>query len=258
MKIFNYENNNTVVYVRYDALARLLSNDIPMPTDVYNSVSGCSELLSNKHYNKFMKFTSEEAVNFLKKLDWIADFKIFRKFSEKQLLEAIERIKLSINEIEERFESLAVNDMVRNQHLVLVVDRLNIKLNSVKDILLFKQGKKDLQLPIVADSDGLLVFSSNLMYKMQSTLNPQQMVITKTNGNTFRDYELIPRSFYKDSLRMLIQDNQESNELFNNFEVSDSISDDKTSRITTLSIVVPDEEVIYSQKHCDISTKKLH
>ena len=68
-------------------------------------------------------------------------------------------------------------------------------------------------------------------------LNPQQLLIAKSDNTPFTFKDDIDDNFIRDMLDNLIKLNQDNNEYFNNFEMSDFFTDDNMYYVYSLSIL---------------------
>ena len=243
MKIFNYENGKRVVYVQMNEFGRLMhAEEVSIPSSVFENIYSNILIIDDRNRYTFKRFDDENAVKFFEEQDWIIDYKKVRDFSEEHFLAMAEDINQEMQKVANKYNSMSEQVKSKNYKLRCRFDMLEHKFYSLRDVLWFKQGHLKMDIPVVPDSDVPTSYSNDSKYQAFVGLNPQQLLISKTNGEVYDRKEQCPLDFYTTALNQLIKMNQDNNEFFNEFKKLDGFSEDGQYQITTLSIVVPEVE----------------
>lgn len=225
MKIFNNENGIKKVYVQMNDIMMLNSSDVPIPASIYQKVFTNVVIVDDSNRMEFIEFTQPNEVKFFESIDWIVDYKQVRNLSEEKIKNQCQAISTEMNEIATRLNNTSVNN-IEKQSLIQRHTLLDYKMKYLAEILLIKQGYKQVPFPVVPDSDGFsLVGDDNFAYEMRASLDPNKLLLFRKDGKELSDNDRIPQGFLQVGISKTLM--EKSNEFFGNYEITHSLSEDK-------------------------------
>lgn len=128
---------NDAIYIQKTDLLYLQQLKYPMgksiKTKVYQFI-----VIGEEHESDFVKFTNPDEIEFFSSMDWLLEY------------DSVINMTLDdINNISEEVykEQMSLNDDQRNTKRIDRFDQLNLKIKSLRDALLFKQGSLKITLP---------------------------------------------------------------------------------------------------------------
>ncbi len=243
MKIFNVENNEKCVYVQLDDLARLMHNGDLIAAELITGVYSDGLTVNDSNKWDFMRFSTPHTVSFFESLDWIPDFKKISSLSESEILAYGQELLDERNKIAEEHNNPDTPDEKREE----LFDRYQLlehQMNSISEILWVKRGRIKMPFPIVPDYAGFTLENKEALYGAKQGINPLQHLVYRKDGMPF-DEKIdtnIPEGLIMGADSLCMMTNSENNEFFGNFNITRSLSEDKKYLITTLNMVVPEEE----------------
>ena len=125
--------NKYEVQIPASILIRLTSDDITLMND------------SEKF--EFVKFDSSSEINFFQNVDWIINYDDVKNLSEKEIIELCQSIEKEKKLLLKQF-NLTTNHEVKNiSEIYNRCELMDFKIYSLRNILFFKQGYIEMQLP---------------------------------------------------------------------------------------------------------------
>jgi len=139
---------NDTVYVQNNDIVFLNHTDLPIPASIIIKVFGCGlTIVDDSNRYEFVKFDEESEIDFFRSLDWIIDYDLIKKLSEEQIIELIQNVTIQRNNIVKTFNAMNSEERRKNIHMVEECERLDFKINSLRDMLFFKKGQLNIILP---------------------------------------------------------------------------------------------------------------
>lgn len=237
MKIFNGDENNKKVYVQLNDLAMLYNMNIEIPSSI-NSIFANKLLKYSKKNNTFLCFEDKESLLFFNSVDWIIDFKKYRKMNEYETINQGVKVENEINDI---IKSNKKNYKSNNNYKLL-----NYKRSSIADMLLYKIGIYNYYFPNVIDSNGITIDNKNSNYIAQSTFDKNKIFISLKNNECINNPDNISILVISDFIRDFLK-TQYDNEMDFNME-NISLSADKKSLIVTFESFPYKKNKIFRKK----------
>lgn len=144
MKIITSE----AVYVQKNDIGFLNQTDLPIPTSIFLKVFGNGiTIIDNSNRFEFVKFEEESEIEFFRNLDWIVDYDSVKDLGEEQIIELGQDIVQQKNNIATKYNAMTNDERRANEHMVYECERLDFKMYSLRDVLWFKQGHIQFDLP---------------------------------------------------------------------------------------------------------------
>lgn len=254
MKIFNIENGKAKMYVQFYDISMLTKcHSLTIPYTIVDRFFGDVFVGTGKNRFKFVEFTKSNEIDFFQNADWILDFKAFKACSKKEIENNIDSIKKEMKKIANKY-NLETHE-VEAMELMDQYKHLEYKIMQLEEIIYFKEGDVNFPFPIVPDYDGFKSTSNNdtLPYVIQQGLNPMQMLLYRIDGKALElKKDMLPRDFIYSANCILINDNFEHYGLFDNFESTINLSDDRKYLVFTFSLEkneeLKDESQIENEK----------
>ena len=237
MKIFNTENGIKKVYVQMNDLMMIMQNISTMPASIVEKMFMDAFIVTDENRMNFVCFDEPKEIEFFESelLDWIVDYKKLRNLSEKELITQGIELSQEINQIAIHFNQLEEEEKLKHQEVISNHKLLQYKMNYIAEILWLKQGYKKMPFPIVPDDSGFsLEPDKDSLYKMNSGIDASQILIYRKDGKALSDNDTIPQDFIKQSITLAEEKNREMNEIFDDYEISYSFSEDKKYLIIQL------------------------
>ena len=139
---------DNAVYVQKNDIAYLNSSDLVMPISVFMKVFGKGVTI-NDDSNRygFVKFEDESEIDFFKGLDWIIDYNEVKNLGEEQIVDLLNNIGDAQQKVVTTFNSMPEEERRVHSDMVTQCELLEFKFYSLRDILWFKQGHIQMELP---------------------------------------------------------------------------------------------------------------
>lgn len=136
------------VFVQMNDIVFLNSTDLPIPASIVMEVFGKGiTIVNDSNRYDFVKFEESTQIDFFKDLDWIVDYCALKDKSEEQIKKEIDQVIEERNKIADKFNNLPEYEKNDNFDLVSRYEQLEYKAYSMRDLLWFKQGHIDMELP---------------------------------------------------------------------------------------------------------------
>lgn len=182
MKIYNKENNQEKVYVLKEALAEV--------KEVYESIPSFINERLERETTEYISFTEEKALNYFKTIFWLIDFKEYAKYDFATLK------KLFAEEYAKSQESKT--DLVTKKELLY-------KCKSIQYIIDYRLGRKNLNLPLVPNSDSVYLetASNNPKYAITQALDPNMLLLYNKSGAKLSYFDNIPSSLIDSAVNLV-------------------------------------------------------
>lgn len=116
--------------------------------EIFSDVFICSD--GNRY--DFKEFSKREQVEFFKELDYSVDYNELKDKSEYEIMVYGDSIAKEMNKLAKQINSLVARGEDVPEELFITYDKLQFKMLSVRDILLFKQGTLKMNLPKIGEN----------------------------------------------------------------------------------------------------------
>lgn len=135
---------NETVYVQREDLANLTLSNIIIPSSIFMKIFGGKiDIVDKKYKYHFVKFDSPDEIEFFKNIDWIINYNDMAKLSCEDIEILCKNIEMELcNSIEQCNSKITNKELLYKQYLTM------IKLQSLKNILTFKDGLLEYDLPV--------------------------------------------------------------------------------------------------------------
>lgn len=136
------------VYVQKNDMGFLNQTDSAIPTSIFMKVFGRGiTIIDDTNRFEFIKFEEEHEIDFFKSLDWIVDYDSVKDLNEDEIIQMGYSINDEKNKIAKVFNAMSDEDRRKNLSMVEECEKLDFKMYSLRDILWFKQGHLQMELP---------------------------------------------------------------------------------------------------------------
>ena len=246
MKIFNIENDKEVVYVQKGDLAYIMHYAIAVPgafvTDFFNDVV----LINDSNSMEFVRFENNAEIDYLKEQDWIIDYRDYINLPIELIIEEGKELICNINEIVEDYNSS--KDNREREKMLKKHQLLRYKLEALKEFSWFKQGHIHYDIPIVPDYNGFTF--GNETYTMNSSLDPNKLLVFRKDGKTIDNIDISSREFIKMGTNIEIERKRDNNILDSDYVINEYYSDDKKYLIIDfkLKMINKDDETKVAER----------
>ena len=135
-------------YVQLNDLMRLCDSDIPVPLSIMRKITGTNGRVVNKdnRYN-YLKFTSEDDIEYIKKQTWMIDYNEVKRKSEDELLNDLGEVAKEWEQAIIEYNKLTNEEQETRQDLIDKKELLSFKYYSLRDVLMYKRGDTELSFP---------------------------------------------------------------------------------------------------------------
>lgn len=152
---------NNYVYVQKKDILYLIENHIPMPLDIMIYISDELGRINKDNLEEFYGFSSQECINFFKKLHWIVDYEALYKFKDEDIIRYVNTITDYYNELVDEYNSFTEKEKEEKSEIADQCDILLYKIGSLNDLLLFRQGDLKISLPDGIDYPDMIADENN-------------------------------------------------------------------------------------------------
>lgn len=136
------------VYVQKNDLVHLWNHEQEILSSVVQKVFGDGVVIVNdSNRYEFVKFDDPNEIEYFKKLDWIIDYNAVKDLNKIGFVILGEEIALKMQNLDDKYNEMDEYEREHNLHIVDDYERCMYMLYSLKEILLFKQGKLKMILP---------------------------------------------------------------------------------------------------------------
>jgi len=140
MKIFT----NNAVYVQKNDIAFLNQTDLDVPASIFLKIFGGG--ITRNRYD-FIKFEDSVEMEFFRDIDWIVDYDEVKDLTDEQIIELGKDLSNQKNEIAKSFNSMSMEEQMENMDMFYQCEKLDFKMYSLRDLIWFRQGKLQFELP---------------------------------------------------------------------------------------------------------------
>lgn len=141
---------DNAVYVQKNDIAYLTQINLTMPLSIFMKFIGCGNgevTIDNSNKHEFIKFETPEEIEFFKNIDWIIDYNEVKDLTEEENMALGQRIAEEKNALGKIFNSMSEEQRKANMNIFNYCQLLDLKMYSLRCVLWFKQGVKELELP---------------------------------------------------------------------------------------------------------------
>lgn len=235
MKIFNIENGIKKIYVQMNDIIMLFHFNKQIPASILEKVFTGTIIVDDSNKMKFIEFTQPNEIRFFKSLDWIIDYKKTINLSEEEIKIKKQEISNEINKIANKFNSMSDKNKKNNQSLVQKHNLLSYKMKYLTEILYIKQGRHQIELPIVPDSDGFSLDGNDICdYKIKSSLDPNKVLLFRKDGKKLSNDEKIPQNFLQTGISIALIKRYKNN--IGEYEINNYLTEDNQYFVTEFKI----------------------
>ena len=136
------------IYVQKNDIAYLNSTDLEIPATVYTTAFQDNiNIIDNSNRFEYVKFESENDIEFFKKLDWIIDYNEIKDLAEEELMAIGQNASNERNNLAKKFNKMTIEEQGINKDIVTRCDLLMYKMMSLRDIIWQKRSKVEFKLP---------------------------------------------------------------------------------------------------------------
>ena len=216
------------VYVQKNDIAFLTHTDIRIPSSIFMKVFGDGVvIIGNSNRWEFVKFEGKDEIEFFKQLDWIIDYNNVKNLNEEEFIKMGQLIVEEKNKIAKEYNEMSIEECQKNYNMVLQYEMLEHKMYSLRDILWFKKGQLEMDLPLIPDEKGFsFVGNDDYKYQIKSSIDPNKLLLFRKDGKPLTSEDVISPIFIQTGMSIAIMKKQEKDEFFGNYEVNKYLTDD--------------------------------
>jgi len=219
---------NDAAYVQKHDIAFLTNTDLEIPASIFMKVFGNGiVVINNSNRWDFVKFEDENDIKYFKGLDWIVDYNDVKDLSEDAFIVTGSAIAEKKNEIAKIYNKMTENERKENMHIVYRCERLDHKMYSLRDILWFKQGHLEMDLPLIPDDKGFsFTGDDECEYQIRSSIDPNKLLFYRKDGKSLSDSDRIPYGFIESAMSVAIMKREDKDSFFGDYEIRKYLSED--------------------------------
>ena len=143
MKIINEDS----VLVQKRDLAQLTDYDGSIPMSIYMKLCGNGiGIIDASNVNDFMRFDTENEIEFFKSASWILDYNEYNSKSLSDLYASAEGLIAKINELTIEYNKLSGEEQHKNSTMIDQMNLLIYEVQSIAALIRVKQGNNNVRL----------------------------------------------------------------------------------------------------------------
>lgn len=145
-----------VCYVQKKDIMFLFSQlDIPIPTSIMNRMFESDDsdknleflVINENNKEEFVSFTRPKEISFFQDLDWIVDYNEVKNLSLDESIQLGQAIATERNDIAKKYNAMSKDEQNQNLNMLDRYYLLGYKMQSLADIIFFRQGCTSFSLP---------------------------------------------------------------------------------------------------------------
>ncbi len=240
MKILNTENGKEKMYVQLKDISFLLHSDIAVPKSIYLSVLDDPRPLNEHKSTDYYSFIEQGDIDFLKGVDAIIDYKELRNLELAELEMLVKDIDAQIIDIEEAIDTLAPEERDNGRKReVYRIERLAYKKCAIKDLIEYKLGNRELEFPLVPDSDGFSL-TGDADYQVSQSIDSNKIVLYRKDGKNMMPDEKIPNALIQMGLSIAMVAKRDSGVLDFDIDTKTTLSPDSKYFVVEIILKKPE------------------
>lgn len=119
-----------------------------IPDSIFeNAFNNIDKNICPKNRFDFVKFINKEEIEFLESCDLIPEYVQMNRMSSTEIVQLFEQYQREKNEKVKLYKSMTTKEKNENSHIITGCKELNIKMDFLKDVLLYKQGHVKFEIP---------------------------------------------------------------------------------------------------------------
>ncbi len=139
---------DNAAYIQKNDLAYLTHTDLAIPESIFRKIfeKGIVIINDSNRY-EFIKFEEASAIEFFSNIDWMIDYNSLKDLTDGEIIKMGQNITKKMATLAQKIDSIPKDDRKAQLDILTEFKNLDFKLNSLKDILLFRQGHLKFKLP---------------------------------------------------------------------------------------------------------------
>ena len=226
MKIFYTENGKEKVYIQVSDFITFTKVDRPIPASIYYKAMEY-KFDSNDDKYDFIEYDKKEEIDFFKNFDYIVDYKEVKNKTIKELQNLAKIANDEANEIADLWNELTPEEKNLNKGFINKYGLLRHKVQDYAFVLWNKQRHIKLNMPIVPDSDSILIMENEKDNSIiKTSLEPNILLYYKNDGSELNEDDL-NESCIETAIETQALINTQNNEFFKNYKINKKLSENK-------------------------------
>ncbi len=225
MKIIN--NNKEELFLQLKDITFLHDLDFDIPDDIYKIIFANFEDYRNRNKNTFIKFEDQSVINFINSLDFIISWTLYSELSMEDVLNDIRHGDISYRALIKGYNRMSDVEKEYDAETLNNIKKLNHKLNDLKDILDYKNGKSNIPFPLEPDYYGFKYATTRFEYGISQAIDPNIMLLFRLDNKLIDSLEGIPYDFVNVGLSVAAMEGINEEYLSGKYDITYDLSDDK-------------------------------
>lgn len=139
--------NNDSVLVQNRDLAYLTHYNGDMPASIFIKICGEDvAFIDSSNINEFVKFDSEEEIDFFKYSDWILDYNLYNFKSVEELYAVAEKMIDEINHLTSIYNRMSGEEQEKSSIMIEQMNLMIFEVQSIRELIKIKQGNNNVVL----------------------------------------------------------------------------------------------------------------
>ena len=227
MKIFNEENGIKKVYVQMNDIMMLNQLDELIPASIYEKIFTNIVIVNDSNRMDFVEFTEFHEIEFFKKQDWIIDYKKVKDLSLEDIKLLGEETNKELEIVRNKFNNMSESEKRENLFLIQEHELLSYKLNYYAEIYRMKDGKSNIKLPLIPNSDGFKLEDDKSGYIISISLEPNKLLLYKKDGSTLNPKDKVDPSLIQGAISIMAMENTNNKIFMGDYKTNTYLSEDK-------------------------------
>ena len=194
--------NNDSVLVQNRDLAYLTHYNGDMPASIFIKICGEGvAFIDSSNINEFVKFDSEDEIDFFKYSDWILDYNLYNAKSVEELYAAAEKMIDEINHLTSIYNRMSGEEQEKSSIMIEQMNLMIFEVQSIRELIKIKQGNNNVVL-------SKLIPINDKITKMRTRQQDEKIggLILEEITSTFKN--MIPRI-----MKRKLEKNEKSKEI---------------------------------------------
>ena len=131
------------VYVQKKDIYFLNQTGYVVPNSIYIKLG--VDVVNNSF--EFVKFDGKDEIEFFKNIDFIIDYDSIKDLDEDDIIRKVISVAQEKNNVAQFLASIPISQYIKNMHMIDECERLDFKIDSLRDVLWYKQGYIEMEFP---------------------------------------------------------------------------------------------------------------
>ncbi len=140
-------NQNNRLYIQRIDLLYIYESFSVIPASIYERTIKKKHFITDKNKYEFIEFTNPDEISYLDSIDWIIDYNEVKELKPEEILQLDKEIASQEIELIAKIRNMNNEDISNNLNMISKHHQIQLKRQSLRDVLWYKLGYINMTLP---------------------------------------------------------------------------------------------------------------